>query len=820
MRVPTTPTVHEARRAAAVLRRIADLEGADVARTTSADLALTADLRPGVDSGRLLTALAAAGALRAERIGASPCEVPLTVAVWPGPDGGADVREARWQAARDLTRALGRSASWADGGWVPVRPAEYGLERYEAERGVALLAGFGCLEARPHPADGRLPLVRRGPRPLAVLAAPGRLRAEGVDAVLAAAGGSGGRVDLAGVAAARGWDPAVLLDALRAAHLLGLLRLDPQSWRREPVTVARVTLAPALLEVAAALAPADLGTPAAGDAEAAADLNDAQRRAVADPSARLAVVAGPGTGKTRTLTRRIAHRIATGRVRAEGVVAVTFTTDAAQQMQVRLAALGVRGVRVGTLNALGHRLVRDHFRAAGFARPPEAVSAPRQIGLVRDLVAVDRDAADLDPVAVHTAILRAKAEMWDPDGLAAAEPPFRCPEPRAAVARVWRAYQETLRAHDAVDFTDQIALAVRVLADDAAARRVRGVVDEVFVDEFQDLSPLQIRLVTRLAEGRGLTVVGDPRQAIYEWNGARPEQLGRLAGRPEFTRVELEVNYRSTEPILRAANTLMDGQGFRPVRPPGTAHGPWVGLRRTGGQDAAADAVVRLVEGHRARGLPDDEIAVLVRLNDELRTLTRGMRAAGIAVQASDLVGLHQTAAYRLARRTLTPERVAAAGSLSAAMDALREGGALTALAGAGDDPGDAVADWDRLTAALAEHDRLGARDPVRALDAVAREERDEDRAPAAGGVVLTTMHRAKGREWDAVVVAVLDVRAFESRQPEERRVAYVALTRARRHLDVVIVGADRYLLQEAGITPPASVPASSRGPRRRARGR
>lgn len=813
--MPTVPTVHEARRAAAALARIAQQQGGGTAHTTSADLALMAQLRPGVDSGPLLAALATAGGLRAERVPPPACEAPMTVGVWPGDADAATAREARWQAARELLRGLGRLSAWADGGWVPVRPAELGLERFAAERAVALLTGFGCLEARPHVADGRLPAVRRGARPPAVLAVPGRLREGGVDAVMAAAGRAGGPVDLARVAAAQGLAADDLLDALRAAHLLGLVRLDPQSWRRRDVTVARVTVLPGLLDVAATLTPADLGAPPSAGVVPADDLDDAQWQAVAAATTRLAVVAGPGTGKTRTLTRRIAHRVATGRVRAPGVVAVTFTTDAAQQMQVRLAALGVRGVRVSTLNALGHRLVRDHFRAAGFARPPEAVSTPRQLGLVRELLAADPEGASLDAAEVHTAIQRAKAEMWHPEGLGDAEPSFRCPEPRAAVARVWRAYQDTLRAHDAMDFSDQIALAVRVLEDDAAARRVRGVVDEVFVDEFQDLSPLQVRLVMRLAQGRGLTVVGDPRQAIYEWNGADPEQLGRLARRPEFTRVELDVNHRSTEPILRVANALMEGQGFRPVRPPATVNGPWVGLRRTNGEDAAVDAVVRLVQGHRARGLADTQVAVLVRLNDELRTLNRGLTRAGVKVQASDLVGLHQTAAYRLARRLLTAAEVASAGSLAGAMDALRRRGALGGPAAPADDPDDTAADWDRLTAALGDHDRRGEHDPLRALDAVVREEREEDRAPAAGGVVLTTMHRAKGREWDAVVVAVLDTRAFESRRPEERRVAYVAVTRARRHLDVVIVGADRYLLQQAGITPSAPAAASHRPARR-----
>src|SRR5690606_39260318 len=380
---------------------------------------------------------------------------------------------------------------------------------------------------------------------------------------------------------------------------------------------------------------------------------------------------------------------------------------------------------------------------------------------------------------------------------------------------VYRAYERWLRERNEIDHADQILLAVDLLERDDVSEVVCGSIREVYVDEAQDLSPAQWALVERIATDARLTVVGDPRQAIYAWNGADPAVFDALAARRDTRTIDLVRNYRSQATLLVTANRVMGRYPpLQAVRGDETAESLLV---RPATVDAHDDAVVRVVERWLDAGVPDDEIAVLVRTNEQVDRLTRRLRQAGRAVRALGLPPLPATHAFRLAQRLLPAEHDPDDETLAATMDRLRARPDVQDAVLRGARPGpeeDPWSDWHRLTAELAEQERRGVADPAVALEAVAE---DAEGQRATGGVVVATVHKAKGLEWSAVVVAEATRRSYRDTE-EDRCLAYVALTRARDRRAVVAHP------DGDGLTPllddgHGAPPGRSHRPRRRARG-
>lgn len=513
-------------------------------------------------------------------------------------------------------------------------------------------------------------------------------------------------------------------------------------------------------------------------------LNDHQREAVTSDATPLRILAGAGSGKTRVLTHRIAHRAELGTLDPQRVLAVTFTRKAAGELRDRLGRLGLRsGVHAGTFHAIAYAQLRQRWEERGI-RPPELLD--RKLGLVARLIPGRAGSDRTTPLDVIAEIEWAAARRITPERYEAeaSKARRRPPVSLATVASVYERYDEQKKKRRLVDFDDILRLAARDLEADpvyAAARRWRF--RHLFVDEFQDVNPLQHHLLSQwLGPESDVCIVGDPNQAIYAWNGADARYLVDFdRWFPGGASVTLEDNYRSTPQILAVANGVLQ-QGanvpirLRPHRPAGEV--PTV--RAFPDDVAESRAVARSCrDGHRP-GVPWSAQAILVRTNAQAAMMSEALATASI------------------------PHRVRGAGRLLEqpevveAMKLLRRSPSLdVALADLDHDSSDRGALTEERAANVAELVRLGreyqALEPagdVAAFTAwLTTTLRDEDRG-SGDAVEIVTFHAAKGLEWSIVHVAGLEegyvpIHHAETVDDvdEERRLLYVALTRARDEL-------------------------------------
>ena len=517
-----------------------------------------------------------------------------------------------------------------------------------------------------------------------------------------------------------------------------------------------------------------------------AGLNQAQRAAVTSDAGQLRILAGAGSGKTRVLTHRIAYRAATAEADPARVLAVTFTRKAASELRERLAHLGLRGgVQAGTFHSVAWAQLRQRWEERG-VRPPELLD--RKVGFVARLCPGRERTLPLDMTAE---IEWATARLVAPDDYAteAARAHRRPPLALDSVADIYRRYIEAKKSRRMIDFDDLLRLAARDLEADpvyAAARRWRF--RHMYVDEFQDVNPLQHKLLSAwLGPESTMCVVGDPNQAIYAWNGADARYLVDFERYwPGSETVTLADNYRSTPEILAAANAVLAAGTSKLMRlRPHQPEGPRPSVRSFDDETAEARGVVRRCRDRRRPGDPWQHQAVLVRTNAQAAVLAEAFGAAGI------------------------PHRVRGSSSLLAQPEvtsALRQLRSATAVL-------DCVADWERIVqvgaddtgtnytderlANIAELVRLGreylALDPSGSpagLSSWLRETLDDTDA-AGDAVEIVTFHAAKGLEWPIVHIAGLEkgyvpIHHAEDDQDaleEERRLLYVAITRAREEL-------------------------------------
>ena len=300
------------------------------------------------------------------------------------------------------------------------------------------------------------------------------------------------------------------------------------------------------------------GAVTAGDLLAA--LNPAQRQAVEAPDGPLLIFAGAGSGKTRVLTHRIAHVIATRGIRPQEVLAVTFTNKAAREMRGRVEVLlgaSVTGMWLGTFHAIGARLLRRDGDAAGI--PSNFViydEADRLAAMRRAMQAIGVDDKRFAPAKVVHSISAAKNELLDATGYAAQASGFW----ELEVARIYRAYDQEMAAASALDFDDLLMRTVQLLRDvPPVLEHYRQLWRHIFVDEYQDTNHAQYMMVSLLAAvHRNLTVVGDDDQSVFGWRGADIRNiLDFRRDYPDARVVTLEQNYRSTQAILDTAHAVI-----------------------------------------------------------------------------------------------------------------------------------------------------------------------------------------------------------------------------------------------------------------------
>ena len=553
------------------------------------------------------------------------------------------------------------------------------------------------------------------------------------------------------------------------------------------------------------------------------DLDDEQREAVLAARGPVCVLAGAGTGKTRTITRRIAHLVAAGHVAPHQVLAVTFTQRAAGEMRGRLRALD-DGVGTGSVQAMT-------FHAA--ARRQLSYFWPRVVGdtgwqLLDTKFSVVAQAANRAGLSTSTDDVRdlageiewAKASLISPEGYAAAvaQAGRDIPFDAAKIATVYAGYESLKARRDGMallDFDDLLLhTAAAIENDDAVAQEFRDRYRCFVVDEYQDVTPLQQRVLDAWLGSRDdLTVVGDANQTIYSFTGATPRYLLDFSRRfPDAAVVRLERDYRSTPQVVSLANRViaaargrMAGSKLHLVgqRDPG----PAPSFTEHPDEVAEAAAVAKKIKNLIESGTAASEIAVLYRINAQSEAYEEALTEAGVPFQVRGGEGFFSRQEIRqalLALQRAAERDVEGVGAQAGAPPAC---GGLPDIVRAVLEPLGLTAEpplgtrarerWEAMGALAELVDEEVAQRPsldLRALLAELRQRADARHPPVVQGVSLASLHAAKGLEWDAVFLVgladgTLPISHALAHGPdsepveEERRLLYVGITRARMHL-------------------------------------
>ncbi|MCQ9368437.1 ATP-dependent DNA helicase UvrD2 [Brevibacterium sp. 91QC2O2] len=515
----------------------------------------------------------------------------------------------------------------------------------------------------------------------------------------------------------------------------------------------------------------------------------------------LVVHAGAGTGKTRAMTHRIAYGAATGGLDPRHVLALTFTAKAAGEMRSRLRGLGVPMVQARTFHSAALRQLRyfwPRFAEGDFPQLITAKAGPVARAMAESGFEVEREtvrdvAAEIEFAAVSLIGVEEYAAQAGhrelPEGIDA-----------AAMVRIMTAYGELKSRGRLLDFEDVLLVLDGILGtrEDIAAE-IHQQYRHFVVDEFQDVSPLQFDLLMRwLGRRDSLCVVGDPAQTIYSFAGARDGFLLGLPNRLENVRtVSLVRNYRSCPPIVAAANRILAHTGRKPLvlQPVRSGGGP---VRYTEYPDDEAEAmgVAEAVAGQIAAGRRAGDIAVLFRTNGQSRAFEEALSRRGISyvLRGGERFFARREVKEAIAVLRANQRSVPGTTPLSEAVRELVAGvGWTTSAPTAG---GRVRERWESLSALVDLADEMQAEHelpvPLSAFVAELDDRREHQFAPAVDGVTLASVHAAKGLEWPVVYLVGLSEGLLPisyARSPgqiaEERRLFYVALTRARDEVEL-----------------------------------
>ena len=524
-------------------------------------------------------------------------------------------------------------------------------------------------------------------------------------------------------------------------------------------------------------------------------LDESQRVVATTWGGPLCVLAGAGTGKTRALTHRIAHGVAEGKYQPEQVLALTFTTKAASEMGQRLRALGVRGVATMTFHSAALRQLQHFWPTITGGRLPDIApsKAPLiaktldQLSLSVDTAVVRDLAGDIEWRKVHAYTLedyrlkRAELGKSLPGGLSL-----------EVVASIHERYEQVKDEHGRIDFEDVLLGTLGMLeTEQRVVDRVRAQYGVFLVDEYQDVSPLQHKLLeVWLGSREDLVVVGDASQTIYSFAGASSSYLLEFPERyPRGTVVKLERNYRSGEHIVRAANHIMLGRpGALTLEAQGGSPEPiHRHVART--DEAEARYVATTIKGLIEEGIAPDGIAVLLRFGAQSLAIESALRAEGIGVRIHGATPFFDEAHVK---RALMEIRGAAVAGVQGTLVQVVED-ILFGLGLQGDAPDHQGAERNRhddLAALRALAQSMPSGSTVTDFSDLLADRSGAGDAPAVGAVTITTVHSAKGREWPVVFVVGLSEGMFpisyattDDAIEEERRLFYVAVTRAQQLL-------------------------------------
>ncbi|MGW7454206.1 ATP-dependent DNA helicase UvrD2 [Streptomyces sp. NPDC054787] len=552
------------------------------------------------------------------------------------------------------------------------------------------------------------------------------------------------------------------------------------------------------------------GGPAIADSADAVllGLDPEQREVATTLRGPVCVLAGAGTGKTRAITHRIAYGVRSGQLMPASVLAVTFTNRAAGEMRGRLRSLGAGGVQARTFHSAALRQLQYFWPKAVGGDVPRLLE--RKIQLVAEAGArcrVRLDRGELRDVTGEIEWAKVTQTVPADYPAAALKSGREVPRDMAEIAQIYGTYEQLKRDRAMIDFEDVLLLTVGILQDrHDIAEQIRAQYQHFVVDEYQDVSPLQQRLLDLwLGERDSLCVVGDASQTIYSFTGATPDHLLNFRTRyPQATVVKLVRDYRSTPQVVHLANGLLNQAKGRAAE-----HRLELISQRESGPDpvyaeypdepAEAEGVAHRIRDLIAAGVPAGEIAVLYRINAQSEVYEQALADAGVPYQ---LRGAERFFERQEVQKAILALRGAArSGGNDPLLDDIVELGSQVravlsstgwtseppAGSGAVRDQWESVAALVRLAVDFART-RPGA--TLADLTIELEERKAAQHAPTIQGVTLASLHAAKGLEWDAVFLAGLTdgmipitYAKTDEQIEEERRLLYVGVTRARLHL-------------------------------------
>ena len=554
------------------------------------------------------------------------------------------------------------------------------------------------------------------------------------------------------------------------------------------------------------------------------ELNEDQRSAVEYTGSPLLIMAGAGSGKTKTLTYKAAHLIDSGTITPEQLLMVTFTNKAAGEMRERLSKIiGAKIPNVGTFHSMSARILRHEAQEVGLSRDFVIYDDSDQESLVKEISNnLEIDPKRFRPRAIMSTISSAKQEMVTPESYQSmAHGPFQ-----EVAAQVYLAYQKQLKVYGAVDFDDLLNLCVKLFQENKTVlTKYQEMFRYIFVDEYQDTNTTQYLFTTLLANKyKQLTVVGDASQSIYRWRGADYRNMAKLKkDYPNLHEIKLSRNYRSTQNILDAATQVIGNNKNHPILSLWTESGAGEKISLItaySGSDEAkriVEEIQQLICGSTQGSTPTyNDIALLYRTNAQSRSIEEGFIRAGIPYvliggtkfyerkEIKDLLaylrivlnpndGISYKRAEKLGKRKLSQilniphEMDTEAATPSELLDKVIENSQyMNQFDSEIEEDLSRIENIKELQAVASEFGNLT--DFLENVALVQSEYYEGEKKDHKNAVTLMTLHAAKGLEFPIVFLVGLEEGLFPhsrslmeiEEMEEERRLAYVGITRAK----------------------------------------
>ena len=548
--------------------------------------------------------------------------------------------------------------------------------------------------------------------------------------------------------------------------------------------------------------------------EILAALDDEQRAVALASRGPVCVIAGAGTGKTRAITHRIAYAASIGVMDPQKVLALTFTARAAGEMRMRLRTLGVPTVAARTIHSAALKQLLYFWPQVFGGRAPDLLTT--KTGFITQ--AITR--ADLQGTLsitsrdlmrdVASEIEWAKSSQVVPEDYVN-ESSKRTQKPRInpeQIAQVYSAYMSLMKQERAMDFEDVLLLTAAMLEEEREVReRVQDQYRYFTIDEYQDISPLQQRVINAwLGSRQEICVVGDPAQTIYSFAGATPVFLNTFTQRfPDAEVIRLTSGYRSTPEITLMANTVLRSAAMGQELVAQNDHGAKPTVAAYKDESAEIAGVVKDIGTFLSEGAPAQEVAILARTNNQLNVIEKAIAAAGLPYQVRnnerffDRTDVREFLKGVRTASVIPTEGVYWLDELRTLAQPFLTGAAIDGIAG-----------LLHLARELDADDSFAPK----TLRAYLREVEDrvqQNNPPTMPVLTLATLHAAKGLEWERVfLIGVSEsILPFDSGNTgpenqnaidEERRLFYVGITRAKKDLRMSYRGEPSRFLRESGL--------------------